>query len=125
MGLWWIACTQMRLLCTDYFDDFPTIECAPLAVSSKQSFETLLKVLGWRVSDGEKSLAFSSTFEVLGVEFALHLEDARPHFAVRNKPQRIEDLSRVLESCESVRSCPRKDVESLVGRLQFARGQLI
>eukprot|EP00971_Amphidinium_carterae_P348792 6490676-Amphidinium_carterae.1 len=85
MGLWWIACTQMLLFCTDHFDDFPTLECEPLAVSSRQSFETLLSVLGWRVSEGEKSLPFSATFE------------------------------KVLE----------KIFETLVGRLQFARGQLI
>eukprot|EP00971_Amphidinium_carterae_P313959 6239787-Amphidinium_carterae.1 len=125
MGLWWIACTQMLLLCTDYFDDFPTLECEPLALSSRQSFETLLSVLGWRVSEGEKSLPFSATFEVLGVEFDMHFAEPRPHFAVRNKPQRVEDLTQVLQCCESSRKCSRKDLETLVGRLQFARGQLI
>eukprot|EP00971_Amphidinium_carterae_P308875 6137710-Amphidinium_carterae.1 len=125
MGLWWLACTQMLLLCTDYFDDFPTLECRPLAMSSKQAFEMLLGVLGWRVSEGDKSLPFNSTFEVLGVEFDLHLADYKPYFAVKNKPQRVEDLTQVLESCVSSRSCSRKVLEALVGKLQFARGQLI
>eukprot|EP00971_Amphidinium_carterae_P214891 4264468-Amphidinium_carterae.1 len=76
---------------TDYFDDFPTVQCKPLplAASSKQAFETLLGVLGWRVSDGEKS------------------------------------PSQVLENCIPSRSCSRKDLEALVRKLQFARGQLI
>eukprot|EP00971_Amphidinium_carterae_P340136 6478323-Amphidinium_carterae.1 len=125
LGLWWLACSKMLLLCTDYFDDFPTVECKPLAASSKQAFETLLGVLGWRVSDGEKSLPFSPTFEVLGVEFDMHFAECKPFFAVRNKPQRVGDLAQVLENCISSRSCSRKDLEALVGKLQFARGQLI
>eukprot|EP00971_Amphidinium_carterae_P346722 6488357-Amphidinium_carterae.1 len=67
-GLWWIACTQMMLLSTDYFDDFPTLGCINIVFSFRKSFETLLNVLCWRVSDGEKSLPFRSTFEFLVVE---------------------------------------------------------
>eukprot|EP00971_Amphidinium_carterae_P332269 6466342-Amphidinium_carterae.3 len=55
----------------------------------------------------------------------MHFSDCKPYFVVRNKPLRVEVLSQVLGFCISSGACTRKELEALVGKLQFARGQLM
>eukprot|EP00971_Amphidinium_carterae_P313246 6225476-Amphidinium_carterae.1 len=113
------------MLVTNYFDDYPTVESAPLTDSSLQSFVMLLTLLGWLVSDGDKDVGFKTKFEVLGVEIALHLHDHPPRFEVHNKAQRVHDLIAMFTELLRVRKVMRRDIPMIAGRLQFARGQLL
>ena len=51
-----------------FYDDFPLLEPAGMCALASQSFEGLLRALGWRFSDDpQKSHPFAHEFDVLGV----------------------------------------------------------
>eukprot|EP00971_Amphidinium_carterae_P339611 6477510-Amphidinium_carterae.1 len=110
LGLWWIGVTQLLLLATNYFDDYPAVESSPITDSSLQSFVMMLTLLGWLVSDGDKDMGFRTRFEVLGVEIALCLHEQPPSFEVHNKAQRVNDLVEMFTELLKVRKVKRRDI---------------
>ena len=124
-SLWYIAVMGMNLLSTNYFDDYPCIESGPLTTSSRDCMESLLMLLGWIVSEGDKSLPFTATFEVLGVDFSLTLHGIHPAFSVQNKKKRIDDLSDAITKIQADGYVSSREAAALAGKLQFAKGQVL
>ena len=61
-----------KLVTTNFFDDFCQLELAPLQESAWKTAETVMQLLGWKISDGsDKRRPFAKRFEILGavVEF--------------------------------------------------------
>ena len=75
----------------NYFDDFPHVDVAPLAVKSQVIMESALKVLGWQIAEEpKKRLPPSDSFVVLGVVVDLSEAD-KGVCKVRNKPERANE----------------------------------
>ena len=53
------------IICTHYFDDYPTIEFKALAPHTQVTVDAIFKLLGW---DTKVPKPFAVSFEALGVE---------------------------------------------------------
>ena len=66
-ALRWIAVTQLNLVLTSYFDDFPQLEAEVSGDSARSSFMSLLEILGWGVAvDESKNKRIGQFFDLLG-----------------------------------------------------------
>eukprot|EP00435_Cladocopium_sp_Y103_P024718 s1417_g6.t1 len=107
----------------NYFDDFPHVDIASLAVKSQVIMESVLKVLGWQVAEEpKKRLPPGDKFVVLGVVIDL-TEAQRGVCLVRNKPERASELREVIEEVKSMKSFPPSMAARVYGRLNFAESQ--
>jgi hypothetical protein len=122
--LWWVACTQMGIMWTNYFDDFPTFSGEQTAQGTEAAVSAYFKLLGWLFAEtGGKGLPFAKEFNALGVRISC---DRSIHGVVEfgNTAKRIDEL------CNSIgevllRGCiSSREASSLRGRMTFAEGQL-
>ena len=119
-----ILSRTFKLVTTNFFDDFCQLEMAPLQESAWKTAETVMQLLGWKISDGsDKRRPFAKRFEILGavVEFK-GVPDLR--IEVSNKPNRIEQLEEQVRDLRSavLQTVSRSQLESLKGRLLYAAG---
>ena len=102
-----------KLVTTNFFDDSCQLELAPLQESAWKTAETVMQLLGWKISDGSnKRRPFAKRFEILGavVEFK-----GVPHLRIEvsNKPNRIEQLEQVRDLRSAVlQTVSRSQLES-------------
>ena len=107
----------------NYFDDFPHVDVAPLAVKSQVIMESALKVLGWQIAEEpKKRLPPSDSFVVLGVVVDLSEAD-KGVCKVRNKPERASELREVIKEAKSMGSFPPSMAARVYGRLNFGESQ--
>ena len=118
-----LANELLCLTCVEFFDDFTQIEPAATADSAHSSFETLLSLLGWQISHGDKRLPFSKSFVSLGVNLTLP-EAGNAEIVLRNKVGRVEAIESAVQAVfDSARPFGFKDALSFRGRFAFAEGQ--
>ena len=105
-----------------FFDDYPILEPAALCVIASQSFEGLLKALGWRYTDDPKKChPFDGTFDVL--EARLDVEDLNGgSLVVQNKPGRLEKIDELIQEVQSAGSISKRQAQVIHGNLNFAMG---
>ena len=66
--LWFLTSHCCNMMGGVLYDHFPFVEPAKLCILASQSFEGLLRALGWRFSDDPKeSHPFATEFDVMGV----------------------------------------------------------
>ena len=119
--LWALGCC-LDLIWSSYFDDYPIICPDMLEHSSLGSAKALMGLLGFGYSD-EKLKEPGVRCELLGVE--LDLSESRSGIvAVRNKQDRIDDIRMSLDKIISERQLRPKDMQSHLGRLQYAEMQI-
>lgn len=107
-----ILSRTFKLVTTNFFDDFCQLELKPLRDSAWMTAENVMRLLGWKISEGEeKRKPFSKRFEILGavVEFK---DEPSCRIEVSNKASRLEQLD------EQVREL-RKAVQQHVSRSQL------
>ena len=122
----WVArALQMILLkgfgiiCTHYFDDYPTIEFKALAPHTQVTVDAIFKLLGW---DTKVQKPFAVSFEALGVECDL-TETKRGLFRFKNKRGRVEEISNTVGSICERGLIKRGEARPIRGRIIFARSQ--
>eukprot|EP00435_Cladocopium_sp_Y103_P053347 s684_g17.t1 len=107
-----------KLVVTNFFDDFCQLELGLLRNSAWRTAETVLELLGWKISLGEdKRHPFMKTFEILGAVISLP-QKGSTKVLVSNKESRLVQLS---EQVSEIGQClgqhiSRTKIESLKGR---------
>ena len=107
----------------EFFDDFTQVEPSSTSESAQTSFEALLSILGWAISEGDKRLPFSKRFTSLGVD--IDFSDLQHKvLKVYNKPGRVEAILREVDVfLNGSKLMGFKEALSLKGRFDFAQGQ--
>ena len=122
-SLWFLMVRLGSVWTTQYFDDFPNVEMASLASSSRGFMEFLLNAVGWRFAGtGKKAPPFSHTFKVLGVEVDLS-QVADGKLVIRNKTDRVEQIKQFLCDIMDRGKITSAEAATLHGQLNFAQGQ--
>ena len=83
-----------------------------------QTAEEFLGLLGWRISQGEKALPFSTEFVMLGAQISF--EDAeRGDIVVKNKLGRLDGVKQLVKPFLDGAAPDAKLLASLKGKLLF------
>jgi hypothetical protein len=119
-AIWHIAVVGLDLWTTQFYDDFPSLEFNVLAEHSRKSFEQLMWILGWKVSDNpKKDLPFSPQFKMLGVN--VNLEKLHTGtLEISNVKSRIEEIIASITAIIDLGQLDAATAASLYGRLNFA-----
>lgn len=118
-----IATEVFQLACVEFFDDFTQIEPLETSESAQGTFESLLELLGWKLSVGEKRLPFAKSFVSLGVSVKLPLANCCD-ILLSNKPGRVEAIRKEVDKVfSSSKLFGFKDALSFRGKFAFAEGQ--
>ena len=118
-----LASELLYLTCVEFFDDFTQIEPRATADSAHESFESLLELLGWQISFGEKRLPFAKAFVSLGVMVDFPEKGSRD-IQLKNKPGRVAAIRESsIKVFESKSLFGFKDAFSFKGKFAFAEGQ--
>ena len=122
-SLWWLGCVSLKFPWSSFFDDFITLrrrcEVDTMEIATGQVF----RLLGWMVSEGDKSLPFASSFKALGVE----IDCSRWSSGLvlfRNTQKRIDELRATMEQAIDSKRLSSKSALVLRGRMQFAKSQI-
>ena len=113
----------LRTILVEFFDDFTQIEPVQTCESAHNSFEEMLNILGWQISDGDKRLPFAKRFTSLGVD--IDFSDLQNRvLSVHNKEGRVGAILTEIDKY-LVDSKPMgfKEALSLKGKFDFAQGQ--
>ena len=124
-ALWFLMNVVMKVLCLQFYDDYPMLDMSFSSNSAKTSAEFLLDVLGFGyATEGSKNLPFSSVFVMLGIE--VDLTNLRHgSLIIKNKQQRVEDLCLQIGSFLETRKMSLQEAQSVRGKLQFMQGQYL
>ena len=119
-----ILSRTFKLVTTNFFDDFCQMELGLLRDSAWKTAETVMQLLGWKISSGDdKRKPFSKQFEILGA--VVSFNDA-PDFSIEvcNKASRLTQLTEQVEDLKKHlhQQVSRTKLESLKGRLLYAAG---
>lgn len=119
-----ILSRTFKLVTTNFFDDFCQMELGLLCDSAWKTAETVMQLLGWKISSGDdKRKPFSKQFEILGA--VVSFRDA-PDFSIEvcNKESRLIQLAEQVEDLKNHlhQQVSRTKLESLKGRLLYAAG---
>ena len=121
-ALWFLGTRCCKLLGGVFFDDFPVIEPSSLCALANQSFEGLLKALGWKFSDDpNKTHPFEPAFDVLGVRLTVEFLNGGC-FVLQNKPSRVTKIQQLLEDTASMEKVDKRHAQVVQGNLNFALG---
>jgi hypothetical protein len=123
-ALWWVARTQLGVMWTNCFDDFPTFAGEDTAQSTDATVSAYLKLLGWLFAEtGGKGLPFAEEFNALGVHVACQRSI---HGVVEfgNTLRRVDELSGAISDVLKRGRISSREATSLRGRMVFAEGQL-
>ena len=104
-----------------FFDDFPVVDFAPLAETSRLAALGLFKRLDWKVS-ADKMVPMSGKFLALGVVF----DCCQAHLGtlvIGNKDGRIDDICASLRDVIAGGTLGLKRLQKLRGKLGFATMQ--
>ena len=116
-----LACGLLHLTCVEFFDDVTQIEPRLTSDSAMKSFESLLDMLGWKISFGDKRLPFSKVFVSLGVMVGLP-DFGKMDITLSNKPGRVQAIRKATDKVlSSTTSFGFKDALSFKGALQRAK----
>ena len=119
--LWAVGC-YLNIVWSSYFDDYPVLCPEGREKSTLGSAKTLLGLLGFNYSS-EKLKDPSPRSEMLGVELDL-TESKMGCVSIGNKQDRIADISATLDKIILDGRLRPKDLQSHLGRFQFAEMQI-
>eukprot|EP00971_Amphidinium_carterae_P063975 1266418-Amphidinium_carterae.1 len=113
------------MVATNFFDDFPMIEPDATRKSAWDAAELFMKILGWRVSGGDKSLPLGEHFEVLGIILSIAWQGEKAGVRFENKPSRVQEMHRLFKSIAEERNVDRSMVAMVLDKMQFYKGQIL
>ena len=109
------------MICTCYYDDFPTICISDIASLTSRCMSLLLNLLGWEHAQvGTKALDFDSEFTALGASDLSGL--AQGKFVLGNKPGRVDKIVAMVKSVQEAGRITRAQAAEIQGHLNFASG---
>ena len=117
-AIWHISCRWLKLVVTQFYDDFPSLDIKALSLTAYASFTALLKALGWLVST-TKDKPFNDVFQMLGVQMELS-NLLKGTLVVSNLESRLTELKQALSRITAERSVTSSDAASLFGRMGFS-----
>ena len=116
---WELLVQILRLIVTNFYDDYPCFEPAGTARMAKLASETLFALLGWQcATEGSKALDFAASFAALGVAFYLERLN-QGEALVGNKLSRIDDVCDDLAKVIKDKVMTGSMCASLQGKLQY------
>ena len=119
--LWALGC-HLNIIWSSYFDDYPVLCPEGLERSSLGAAKAMLGLLGFEYSS-EKLKEPGPKSEMLGVELDL-TESKTGCIAICNKRDRVDEISAALDKIVSEGRLRPRDLQSHLGRLQFAEMQI-
>ena len=123
-SIWWLGCTALKLVWSNFDDDFITFSSTDCAKNTHETIDLFFKCLGWKYAEeGEKSGEFAKTFGALGIE--VDLENVTSGFVeFKNTPKRVCELVDYIDNVIKVGSMDLLSSQKLRGRMQLADSQL-
>ena len=122
--MWFIGVTALHLPWSHFFDDFVVFRQSTAATNTGQTVEMLFKLLGWKYAvDGDKAMAFSSSFTALGVDIDLS-RSAEGVVEFGNTAKRKAELLETINAILAKGTMTLTEAQKLRGRMQFMDGQL-
>ena len=123
-SLWHILVKEMRVLMTNYFDDFISLSPAQESSTVTSCVHMCFKLLGWAFAEtGDKAPDFSSVFHALGVSVAVK-ELHTGAVMIANTDSRRQELVTSIQNILNSGRLATHDALRLRGRLQFSAGNL-
>lgn len=122
--IYMLAVKGLKLLTTNFYDDYILATHPALTESAKNSMEFLFLITGWSFAqEGSKATEFDTVCKALGVSFNLD-KSGEKLMSICNTSQRIEDLQRQISEAIRKGSLTRHETLVLRGRLGFANSFL-
>ena len=120
--IWAIGVVELKLPWTNYFDDYPIVTPAGISLSTMPAAKCMLKLVGLGFAEN-KLEPFAARAEVLGVVVdCSHVANGKLIYSMKES-RRQEALRAVEDILEAGAIIPAL-MPSVLGRLQFADGQL-
>ena len=121
--IWTVVVTKFLLVCTQFYDDYPTVEPLQTSALAKSTFEAVLRAFGWPWSEGPKDRPFAKVFNALGAEVDL---EGMPNRSVAfgNKPERIASILAAAQIYKLRGRASKHEAAALHGKIQFAGTQI-
>lgn len=95
--LWWLGCSQLKIVWSNFYDDFITFSLAENSKNTESSVGLFFDLLGWRYAvDGDKSSEFSISFTALGIVVSLE-NSLECWVEFCNATKRSEELSQTIQ----------------------------
>ena len=114
------ACKALRLINTNFYDDFVLLSKPGCSASAGNSMELLLMLLGWEYAkEGKKATQFASVCKALGVEFDFSRSEQRLLTICNTEQRRTDLIVRISEILEAG-ALSKHDALVLRGRLGFS-----
>ncbi|CAE7385689.1 unnamed protein product [Symbiodinium sp. CCMP2592] len=117
-----LSWTLIGMVSGCFYDDFPLLEIQSSAKLVSESFEHLLRKIGWRYSnDPAKTSPFSESFDLLGIR--LNAGDISNGVVVlQNKASRLEKMKDTFIRMALNGEWNMRQLQSLQGQVNFALG---
>jgi hypothetical protein len=119
LSIWFIGFAALRLLWTNFYDDFSLVSASRLENSAAWAAENLFDLLGVvYAKEGKKFLPFSTAFQTLGVRVDLeHMQEGT--VSIGHTDSRKEELLADIASILAAGRLSSKEAERLRGRTIF------
>ena len=123
-AIWHLGANLLNIMWSNFYDDYVVWTTPCLSKSTSLAIESLFKLTGWIFAEsGSKCVPFGKTCQALGIELDMS-QSAHGVAYVRNTPNRVAELSEVINSVVCRGTIPRIEARRLRGRMQFAESQL-
>ena len=123
-ALFFILTVGLKIWCSAFFDDFPTLAAKALSDNTERCVGLLFDLLGIQYAQsGKKCQAFSEEMRALGLVFDLS-QFGQGRVFIKHTPERKRELIERLEEILNKGSLTPKEAESLKGRIQWYESYL-
>ena len=97
-SLWWLGCSQLKLMWSNFYDDFVTFALSENTSNTEATVGLLFDLLGWNyATEGDKACGFDLKFSALGIVVSLeHCVDGFVEFC--NTDKRAKELSETIQN---------------------------
>ena len=123
-ALFFILTAGLKVWCSAFFDDFPTLATMALTDNTDKCVGLLFDLLGVQYAQsGKKCLPFAEEMRALGLVFDLR-QFGQGKIFIRHTPERQQELLERLTEILHNGSLTPKEAESLKGRIQWYESYL-
>ena len=123
-AIWYIATVALKIITTNFFDDYVIVSESSVAHNTNQSFESLLSLLGWKFdASGPKATKFGKMADALGI--TIDFSESREYkMKLRNTVSRREEIIAMIDEVVVLGELSRVKALQLRGRMGFAESQV-
>eukprot|EP00435_Cladocopium_sp_Y103_P004644 s2855_g1.t1 len=121
--LWAIGVVELRLPWVNYFDDYPLMTPSSISTSTVSAAKSMMHILGFKYAEHKLETPKESA-EILGVNVDCSGVRSLGEVKYIMKESRRVELLECLENILKEKAIVPFDLPSILGRVQFADGQL-